>query len=283
MPLDPSLNVTGDPDIVKVSATDIAGASECGRFLALKTRPAIKVVDGWSRLFAHGARVRPCPSLTLPLLSSRLTGILSIRMNPQATWLGGALDERKIHRLLQPYIRLAVDNVLEAHESIEAELGPLRLLAADLSVGTADRRLAAWGPVYEAAGGVREIRRFRMGSVRADENSVRWSVIAAYVAAVHRRLALPGVYRVARCRDRRARWQQRVLFDGTAVVRSSWLMGGAVLPLLLTMTTWCLAGRTVTARPQALAGLSSRSTGCSGSISAASVHARLLPASLSSM
>lgn len=29
MPLDPSLNVDGDPDSVKVSATDVAGSSEC--------------------------------------------------------------------------------------------------------------------------------------------------------------------------------------------------------------------------------------------------------------
>src|SRR6185437_13720271 len=52
VPLDPSLNVVGDPRFVKVSASDVAGSCECGRFLVLKTRPAVKVVDGWSRLFA---------------------------------------------------------------------------------------------------------------------------------------------------------------------------------------------------------------------------------------
>lgn len=225
MPLDPSLNVTGDPNIVKVSATDIAGASECGRFLALKTRPAIKVVDGWSRLFAPWGEGTPVPVADIAALVIEAQKHTFDTYEAQATWLGGAIDERKIHRLLQPYIRLAVDNVLEAHESIETELGPLHLLAADLSVGTADRRLAAWGPVYEAAGGLREIRRFRMGSVRADENSARWSVIAAYVAAVHQPASPARRVRVVEIGVLDG--SSVVLFDGTAAeARAEFLAHG---------------------------------------------------------
>ena len=36
MPLDPSLNLTGDPRFVKIGASDVAGSSVCGRFLALR-------------------------------------------------------------------------------------------------------------------------------------------------------------------------------------------------------------------------------------------------------
>ena len=38
MPLDPSLNVTGDPGFVKVSASDVAGSPECGRARQFQTR-----------------------------------------------------------------------------------------------------------------------------------------------------------------------------------------------------------------------------------------------------
>lgn len=56
MPLDPTLNLTGDPDVVKVSASDVSSTCECGRFLGVKTRPKVKVIDGWQRLFTQGDR-----------------------------------------------------------------------------------------------------------------------------------------------------------------------------------------------------------------------------------
>lgn len=145
MPLDPSLDLTGDPRFVKVSASDVAGSSECGRFLALKTRPAVKAVDGWRRLFSPWDERVPIPVVDVLALvrEAHKRNRNHESYQAQSAWLGQALDARKVHRLLRPYIRLAVDNVLEAHDSIEAELGPLRILPQEeLTVGTQDRLLA---------------------------------------------------------------------------------------------------------------------------------------------
>ena len=131
MPLDPSLNVDGNPDSVKVSATDVAGSPECGLFLALKTRPSVKVVDGWSRLFAPWGEGVPAPVVIIVDLIVEAHNHNFGTYEAQARWLDDAIVRHKIHRLLRSYIRLAVDNILEAHESIEAELGPLRLLTGE--------------------------------------------------------------------------------------------------------------------------------------------------------
>ena len=214
MPLDPSLNLTGDPRFVKVSASDVAGSSVCGRFLALKTRPAVKAVDGWRRLWSPSWDERlPVPVVDIIALVREAHEHDFATYEAQAAWLDEAIGDHKIHRLLRPYIRLAVDNILEAHELIEAELGPLRLLPGDLWVGTVTRKLTAWAPLYETADGIREIRRFRQGSVRADEDSGRWSVIAAYVAATYR--AEPPPRRVRVVEIGAVDGSSAVLFDGT--------------------------------------------------------------------
>ena len=146
MPLDPSLNVDGNPDWVKVSATDVAASSDCGLFLMLKTRPSVKVVDGWRRLYAPRGEGVPLPVVSIVDLIVEAHNHNFGTYEAQARWLDDAIVRHKIHRLLQAYIRLTVDNVLEAHESIEAELGPMRLLAENSSIGTWNRQLAAWGP-----------------------------------------------------------------------------------------------------------------------------------------
>jgi hypothetical protein len=214
MPLDPSLNLTGDPRFVKVSASDVSGSSRCGRFLALKTRPAVKAVDGWRRLFAPWDEGIPIPVVDLVALVREAHRRNHETYQAQSAWLAEALDANKVHRLLRPYMRRAVDNVLEAHESIEAELGPLRLLPDnDLAVGTQARLLAAWAPLYETAEGTREIRRFRVGSARADEESGKWAVIAAYVAATYQTGTAPR--RVWVVEIGAGDGSSSVLFDGT--------------------------------------------------------------------
>lgn len=185
MTLDPSLNLTGDPRFVKVSASDVSGSCACGRFLTLKTRPAVKAVDGWRRLFPRGAG-SPFPLADIVALVREAHDHDFDTYEAQAAWLAEAIDERKVHRLLQSYVSLAVDNILDAHESIVAEVGPLRLLPGDPWIGTVHRQLTVWAPLYETDDGVREIRKFRLGSARADEESMRWAVIAAYVAADYR-------------------------------------------------------------------------------------------------
>jgi hypothetical protein len=214
MPLDPSLDLTGDPRFVKVSASDVAGSSRCGRFLALKTRPAVKAVDGWRRLFSPWDERMPIPVVDMIALVRAAHKRNHQTYQAQSAWLAQALDAHKVHRLLRPYIQLAVDNVLEVHDSIEAELGPLRLLPQEeLAVGTQDRLLAAWAPLYETADGIREIRRFRVGSARSAEESEKWSVVAAYVAATYRTGA--PLKRVRVVEIGAADGTSSVLFDGT--------------------------------------------------------------------
>jgi hypothetical protein len=196
MPLDSSLNLTGDSRFVKVGASDVAGSSACGRFLALKTRPAVKAVDRWRRLFAPWGE-DPFPLGDVIGLVREADGYDFATYEEQAAWLAGAIDKRKVHRLLRAYVSLAVDNILDAHESITAEVGPLRLLPGEPWAGTATRKLAVWAPLYETDDQVREIRRFRLASARVEEESARWSVIAAFVAADSRLTAPPRRVRVA--------------------------------------------------------------------------------------
>ena len=225
MPLDPSLNVVGDPRFVKVSASDVAGSCECGRFLVLKTRPAVKVVDGWSRLFAPWGEGVPMLVADLIALVLDAHDRQFGTYKDQAAWLDSAIAERGVHRLLRPYLRLAVDNVLEAHESIEAEIGPLRLLTENPAIGPAQRRLTAWGPAYETADGIREIRRFRLGSVRSDEDSETWALIAAYVVAAYGQFVPSARVRVVEIGA--VDGSSAVLFDGTAAeARAEFLARG---------------------------------------------------------
>ena len=214
MPLNPSLDLTGDPRFIKVSASDVARSSECGRFLALKTRPAVKAVDGWRRLWSPSWDERlPLPIVDVVALVREAHKHDFAIYEDQAAWLDKAIVDHKVHRLLRPYVRLAVDNILEVHESIEAELGSLRILPGDPFVGTVTRQLAAWAPLYETADEIREIRRFRHSSVRVDEESERWSVIAAYVAATYRAEPEPGRVRVVEIGA--VDGSAAVLFDGT--------------------------------------------------------------------
>jgi len=197
MPLNPSLNVTGDPRPVKVSASDVANTTGCGRFLTLKTRPGIRDVDGWRRLFSPWDERTPFPLGDVIELVLEAHKLQRGTHQELSAWLLQAMDERGVHRLLRSYTRQAVDNVLEAHDSIEAEIGPLRLLGLNPQVGPRDRLLTAWAPLYETNDGIREIRRFRLGTVHdKDDDRERWSVVAAYVAATYRGGVSPQRVRV---------------------------------------------------------------------------------------
>jgi hypothetical protein len=228
MPLDSSLNLTGDPRSVKVSASDVSGGCACGRFLALKTRPGVKAVNGWARLYAPWDEKAPFPLGEILELVREAHGHDFATYQDQAKWLADAIDRRKVHRLVRGYVRLAVENVLDAHESITADIGPLRLLTSEPWTGTAARKLTAWAPLYETSGGAREIRRFRLGSARADEEGARWSLVAAFVAAEFRLGSPPGHVRVVEIGVLDGTVE--ILFEGTAQeARSAFAESGRVL------------------------------------------------------
>ena len=224
MPLDPALNLTGDPSVVKVSASDVSGSCECGRFLGLKTRKKVQVIDGWQRLFPQGARAPfPLGDIVDLLVEAGRHDLPTYEA--QSAWLTEAIDRRGVHRLVRAYVALAVENILEAHESVEAEVGPLRLLVVNPEAGTDSRRLTAWAPLYTTDDGIREIRKFRLGSVRADEESMRWASVAAYVAAEYRGGPAPRRVRVIEIGA--VDGSLKVLFDGTAAeARSQFVAHG---------------------------------------------------------
>jgi hypothetical protein len=224
MPLDSTLDLVGDPNIVKVSASDISGTHECGRFLGLKTRPTVKVIDGWQKLFPQGDRA-PFPLGDIVDLLVEADKCDFATYEAQSAWLTEAINRRRVHRLVRTYVTLAVENILEAHESIEAEVGRLLLLVADPVVGPPNRRLTAWAPLYTTEDGIREIRRFRLGSAKADEESVRWASVAAYVTAEYR--GGPPPHRVRVIEIGAVDGSLKVLFDGTATeARSQFLASG---------------------------------------------------------
>lgn len=169
---------------VKVGATDVASNSTCGRYLALKVQPLVRAVDGWERLW-------PDTSGPFPLADVIEIVMAAHTMAPKddyqglRDWIAGRIAARGVHSLVREYVQHAVENVLEAHTSIEEETGPLRRISWRPEVGPTDRRLWAWAPLYQAEDGTREIRRIRIGSARTagDEDVDRWAATAAYVAA----------------------------------------------------------------------------------------------------
>jgi hypothetical protein len=146
-----------------------------------------------------------------------------------SVWLLEAIEGRGLHRLVRSYTRQAVENVLEAHDSIEADVGALKLLVLNPQVGPQDRLLTVWGPLYQTDDGTREIRRFRLGSVRDkdDENGEKWSIAAAYVAASYRRGVPPQRVRVVEIGA--SDGSSQVIFDDVPeVARARYAVDGRV-------------------------------------------------------
>ncbi len=177
-----ALDLFGDPSILKVSATDIASAGSCPRHLAVKIRPDVKS-RRWRRSFGSEK------TFVLGIVNDLLRAAHSSEWahDPQhlAGWIAQELDRRRVHRLLRPYATVAVTNILEAHWDIEDDIGPLQLFQSDPSIGTVERTLTVWGPLYRTEDGAREVRRYRLGTAHVDPTpeDLLWVSTAAQVAA----------------------------------------------------------------------------------------------------
>jgi len=185
VPWNPLLDLTGDRTVLKVSATDVSSTCACGRFLAIKVRPEARS-PAWGRSFPRD-NVFPLGDL-VELVEAAHRAPEAATYSTLRRWLAQQFDARGTHRLLRPYLERAVENVLEAHETIEDALGPLRLLVNNPTVGRKPRQLTAWGPLYETQDGVREIRRYRLGSAHQhpDDEDKLWTATAGNVAATFR-------------------------------------------------------------------------------------------------
>ncbi|MER6574707.1 PD-(D/E)XK nuclease family protein [Nonomuraea sp. NPDC001023] len=178
------VDLIGDASNLHVSATILSGSQGCGRHLALKARPKVAAA-GWS---PFKGKQRPFPLGDLVYLIKEAHAAPAEALGPSAIagWLQQQFDALNVHRLLRPFLAHAVENVLDAHDSIEGELGPLRLLMHDPRIGPPGKQLSAWGPVYAREQDVREVRRYRLGRAHVvpTEGDLRWGVTAAHVAAL---------------------------------------------------------------------------------------------------
>lgn len=185
---EPRISLIGDPDVVKISATEVGSKCACGRQLALKVRPDVKS-PSWQRLFPpHGAD-EPFP------LADVIDVALAAQRSAQTAsfaglqkWLAELLPRRGVHRLVQPYVTQCVENYLDLHETLENILGKsLELVARDPAIRRPGGVLTVWAPVYRTDDRIIEVRRFRIGSAHdgSDEGDQQWAALAAEVALSH--------------------------------------------------------------------------------------------------
>lgn len=177
-----ALDLFGDPSILKVSATDVASADQCPRHLALKIRPDVKS-RRWRRSF--GSEKTFVLGIVTDLVRAAHSSEWAHDPQHLAGWIAQELERRRVHRLLRPYATVAVTNILEAHWDIEDEIGPLQLFQSDPSIGTVERTLTVWGPLYRTDDGVREVRRYRLGTAHIEPTAddLLWVSTAAQVGA----------------------------------------------------------------------------------------------------
>ncbi|MBZ6130708.1 PD-(D/E)XK nuclease family protein [Streptomyces olivaceus] len=212
-------NLVGRAHILKISATDVQErSSTCGMGGALKVRPDV-VSSEWRR-----RRDESHPFLGGVIREAAC----ALHDDPRVeTWEGthAAIQERmaavSLHPATRSYAERAIANYLEAHEVLSAETPGLQFRCFDPKVfpepsGT----LTVWAPLYESPNGVREIRKIRLGGVRAKpEKPDRWTVVAAHVAGLFPPQGI-SLIRVVEVGLKDASYQ--VLFEATPeVVRST--------------------------------------------------------------
>ena len=187
MSWDAERDLDGEPDVLKVSATDLASRDACERYLAVKVRPFARAKD-WKRRFPPDKQATPFPlrDVVDMLVAATRQAPMDDYEGLEA-WIRAEIDNRSPSRLVRPYLDSAIRNAIDAHTSIEEEIGALDLVAVNPEIGPPERRLTVWAPLYATADGTSEIRRFRLGSASAEVNEDDWTWVrtAAWVAATY--------------------------------------------------------------------------------------------------
>lgn len=219
-----SRDLLGNHANVRVSATDVANHEFCGRSMALKIRPEVSS-DRWQRSF--GSEKTFILGEVAQLVRTAHTCEEANSPSTLTAWMQEQLERRKVHRLLRPYAMTAVPNILEAHWEIEDEIGELRMIRADPSIGQPPKTLWAWAPLYSTEHGIREIRRYRLGSAHDDPGAddLLWAHTAAQIAAKYD--AQPAATRVRVVEIGARDGSFNVLFDGDPAQAASEYDAGA--------------------------------------------------------
>lgn len=194
MDWDPLIDLNGNLRVIKVGASDAAQDPVCGLQLAVKVRPEIGS-PAWRRSWSETPfALGPVRDIALRAHDETFGSFADLR-----EFLDRQLAMRPgLHPGLAVYTRAAVENYLDAHDALQADTGPTRLLTRDPKFVVGDRTLTAWTPLYETAAGVREVRRLRMSSARTEpgDGDMRWAAVAASLAAREPGGAAPTLIRV---------------------------------------------------------------------------------------
>ncbi|MER7939158.1 PD-(D/E)XK nuclease family protein [Streptomyces sp. NPDC094458] len=211
--LNAQLKLVGRTDILRVSATDVQERpSGCGLYGALKVRPDVKS-SAWSRrsdrtqTFILGlVREIACHLHEDPRISEWHGLQAAIRES---------LSLHSLHPGLAVYASHAIENYIEAHDSITAEVGDLRFRCFDPQARPeAGKTLTTWAPVYEDGDGLRELRKLRFGSaVKPSSFAERWAAVSAHVASLLRPMG--GITRIRVVEIGLLDASIEVLFDGS--------------------------------------------------------------------
>jgi len=181
---EPVLDLRGNRNLLKVSASDASEKGACGLYLAVKVRPGV-VAPGWRRYkdgtpFVLGV-VRDVALLAHGQADTNATS------PAWKAFLRAQVDGLHLHPGLRLYVETAVENYLDAHSLSETEVGPLRLVRNDPEFEFEDgqRRLTVWTPLYASEDGTAEVRRLRMRSPHTSptDADMRWAAVAAYISA----------------------------------------------------------------------------------------------------
>lgn len=184
--LNAQLQLVGNPQNLKVSATDVQERpAGCGVYGALKVRPSVKSSawarrPDWSQPFAMGiVREIACQIHDDP----RIHEWHGLQSTIQESLAG-----RNLHPGLATYIAHAIENYIEAHDVITADVGDLHFRCFDPQVAPDyGNTLTTWSPVYENGNGLRELRKLRYGAAVGHTASVeRWTAVAAHTASLLR-------------------------------------------------------------------------------------------------